>query len=125
MSVFSVRSVVKFIIPDSRFLPFALLNGFFDGFLDQFGVPVVAKGLFRPDHRFNQSFKLIMAGLTDVPVSHVEIITPGNRLLDRVAANITGKGLHILLLIVKLINYMIYRIEKKVEGLRWDLKNSG
>jgi hypothetical protein len=66
-----------------------------------------------------------MAGLTDVPVSHVKIITPGNRLLNRMAANIACKGLHILLLIVISINYIIYWIKKKVEGLRWDLKNSG
>jgi sialic acid synthase SpsE len=104
-------------LPDFVFLPFAFLNSFFDGFLDQLVIPVVVKGLFRPDYRFNRRFKLIVAGFTEIPVSQMKIITPGNRLLNLMAAHIACKSLHIILLIVNLINYMIHQIEKKVEGV--------
>jgi hypothetical protein len=92
------------------------LDSFFDVFLDQFVIPAVIKGLFRPDYRFNRSFKLIVAGLADIPVGHVKVIAPGNRLFNGVFTNIACKGLHIILLIVKLTNYMVYQIKKKVEG---------
>jgi sialic acid synthase SpsE len=47
----------------------------------------------------------------------VEIITGGNRILDNAFADIACKGLHIILLIVKLPIYMVYRIKEKVERL--------
>jgi hypothetical protein len=39
-----------------------------------------------------------MAGLTDISMGYVKIITSYNRGVNFVPANITGKGLHIKLL---------------------------
>jgi hypothetical protein len=94
------------------------LDGFFDVFLDQFVIPAIVKGLFRPDDRFDHGFKLIVAGLANIPVGHVKIIAPGNGLFNGVSANIACKGFHIILLIVKLPIYMVHRIKKKVEGFK-------
>jgi sialic acid synthase SpsE len=94
------------------------LDGFLDGFLDQPVIPAVIKGLFGPDYRFDRSVKLIVAGFADVPVGHVKIITGRNRIFDLASANIACKGFHIILLIVRLTNYMVHQIEKKVEGVK-------
>jgi sialic acid synthase SpsE len=99
-------------------LPLALLDSFFDGFLNQSVVPAVIKRLLCPDYRFNCGFKLIVTSFTNIPVSHVKIITGRNRILNNAFANIACKGFHIILLIIKLTKFMILRIKKKVERLK-------
>jgi hypothetical protein len=76
-------------------LPFTLLNGFFNRVGDQLGIPIIAKGLFCPNYRFKNRFQLIMAAFTNVPMSQVKIVTPRNRLLNSMPANIASKGLHV------------------------------
>jgi hypothetical protein len=80
-------------------LKFTFLDGLFDGFLDQLGIPVVVEGLFGPDHRLNLGFQLVMTGFTEIPVSHMEVIPVGNRQFNLAAANITNKASHIKLLL--------------------------
>jgi hypothetical protein len=58
-------------------------------------IPVVVKGLLGPDRGFDQELKLIMAGLTKVPVGQMEITAPGNGLLNGLSAHVTGKSFHI------------------------------
>jgi hypothetical protein len=59
-----------------------------------------------------------MAGLADIPVGYVKIITGGNGILNSTSAHIAYKGFHIILLIIRLTNYSIHQINKKVEGFK-------
>jgi hypothetical protein len=76
------------------YFKFAFLNGFFDGFLNQFIVPGIVERGFVPDYRFNLEFHLVMTDFTNIPVGHVEVIASHNGGLDDILANVTGKGLH-------------------------------
>jgi hypothetical protein len=80
-------------------LEFALLNGFFDGIGYQAVVPFIAKGVFRPDYRFQHRFKVILTGFADVAVREVEIIPARYGLLYGMSAHITSKGFHGILLV--------------------------
>jgi hypothetical protein len=62
--------------------------------------PLVTERLFGPDGGLDKEFKFIMAGFTNVPVGYVKVIPVVNGLPDGLAAHITGKGLHIVLLMV-------------------------
>jgi hypothetical protein len=73
---------------------FAPLNGLFNRILGKPVEPLVAKGLFGPDYGLERQLKLILAGLTEVPVGQVEIITSHGRLQYGMFAHITGKGFH-------------------------------
>jgi hypothetical protein len=76
-------------------LKFALLDCPFDGVLHRVVVPFIAKGLLGPDRGLDQELQIIMTGLAKVPVGQVEIVAPGNGLLNGLSAYITGKGFHI------------------------------
>jgi predicted RNase H-like HicB family nuclease len=85
---------------------FSLLNGLFDGIVDKFGIPVVVEGLFFPDYGLYSRFKIVLAGLAEVPMTNLEIIPVGYRIIHCMSAYITGKGLHIKLLILSMyLNY--------------------
>ena len=72
------------------YVEFALLNGFFNGFLDQIGIPIVIERRFSPDYGFDLDFQFVMAGLTNVPVGQVEVIASRDGSLDDILAYITG-----------------------------------
>jgi hypothetical protein len=55
-------------------LKFSLLYGFFDGILNQVAIPAVIEGLFGTDYRLDKGFQFVVAGFTDIPVSHVVIV---------------------------------------------------
>jgi hypothetical protein len=76
-----------------------LLDSRFYGILNQLVVPVIIKRLFGPDGGLNKKFELIMAGLAKIPVGHVKVVPATNGLLNDGSAYITGKGLHIILLV--------------------------
>jgi hypothetical protein len=56
--------------------------------------PFIIEGLLGPDYRFQGEFKLIMAILTKVPVSHMEIRTLVNSSGYVLMANITFQIFH-------------------------------
>jgi len=89
-------------LPDWLFyVEFTFLNCFFDGFLNQLAIPFIGERRFVPYNGLNLEFQLVVAGFTNVPVGHVEVITSHNGSVDDIRANITGQGLHIILLVFK------------------------
>jgi hypothetical protein len=77
---------------------FSLLNCLFNRIQEQPIKPFIVKGLFCPNHRLKDQFKLIFAAFTNIPVGKVKIITSRYGLLDRMLTYIAGKGFHDILL---------------------------
>jgi hypothetical protein len=74
--------------------PLTLGNSLLYRIPDQPLKPFVIERLFGPDYRFQGEFKLISAGLTKVPVSHMEIRTLVNRSSYVLMANIAFQTFH-------------------------------
>jgi hypothetical protein len=79
------------------------LDSLFDGILNKVVVPFIVKGLFSSDSGLDKEFKLVMAGFANIPVGYMEIVPVVDGLPDGLSAHITGKGLHIVLLLLPLL----------------------
>jgi hypothetical protein len=52
--------------------------------------PFIIEGLFGPDGGLDKKFKLVMAGLADVPVGYMKVISAANGLLNGLSTHIAG-----------------------------------
>jgi hypothetical protein len=80
-------------------IDFTPLDGLFDSILGKAIVPFIVERLLGPNNRSYKGIQGLLAGFTDIPVRQMEIITSNDRLVYCSFANITGQGLHQILLI--------------------------
>jgi hypothetical protein len=71
------------------------LNGLLERIPHKPFIPLIAEGLFCPDHGLQNDFKRILTGLTDIPMGNVKVIAAHHRLLDGMFTNITSQSFHV------------------------------
>jgi hypothetical protein len=74
--------------------PLTLGNGFLYRIPYKPVVPFIAKGLFSPYHRFDDSFHLIVASLANVPMGHMVVGTLADCGSYVLVTNITSQTFH-------------------------------
>jgi hypothetical protein len=73
---------------------FAFLDGFFHRFHVELAEPFIIERRFCPYCGLNQEFNLVVTRFANIPMGYMEVIAPGNGIVEDISANIAGKGLH-------------------------------